>query len=85
MVKAREIEEPKLVLSYNYGKEKLIVTCSLYDEKNLFGEVTGGVKPSSPQAAFLLAMTDFVPESHFNLSLIFEKLGFPFSFEQNIR
>jgi len=85
LVKARDIQEPKIVLSCDYGKEKLIVTASVYDEKDLFGEVTGGVKPSSPQAALLLAMTDFVPESHFNLSLIFHKLGFPFSFEQNIR
>ena len=58
VVKARDIEEPKFVLGCDYGKEKLIVTASLFDEKDLFAEVQGGIKPSSAQAAFILAMTD---------------------------
>ena len=58
VVKARDIEEPKFVLGCDYGKEKLIVTASLFDEKDLFADLQGGIKPSSAQAAFILAMTD---------------------------
>ena len=57
----------------------------MYDENNLFGELTGGVKQSSSQAAFILAMCDLTPESYYNLELIFRKLGFPISFDQNIQ
>ena len=69
----------------SFLKEKLIVTASIYDEKNLFGELTGGVKASSSQAAFILAMCDSTPENYYNLELIFRKLGFPITFDQNLQ
>ena len=67
VVKARDIEEPKFVLGCDYGKEKLIVTASLFDEKDLFADVQGGIKPSSAQAAFILAMTDQGRCSNYNM------------------
>ena len=84
ILKGRGIKEPKIVLGSDYGKDKLIVTASIYDESDLLSDVNG-VKPSSPQAAPLLAMVDFVRESHANLTTIFEKLGFPWEFAPNIR
>ena len=47
----------------------------------MFSVLEGGGKPRSPQAAFLLDMT----ESYHNLSIIFRKIGFPFSFENNVK
>ena len=84
VLKGRDISQPKIVLGCDYGKDKLIVTASIYDENDMMSDVNG-VKPSSPQAALLLAMVDMVPESHANLTTIFQKLGFPWDFAPNIR
>ena len=58
---------------------------NVFDEEDLFGELQGGVLPSSAQAGFLLAMCDNVPENNWNLTQIFSKLGLPFKTQENIR
>ena len=84
VLEGRNIADSKIVLGCDYGKEKLIVTASLYDKDDLTKECNG-VKPSSPQAAMLLACGDFVPENHNNLTVIFDKLGFPLQMNSSFR
>ena len=76
VITGRGLKSPRMVIGADYGQNKLLVTCSFYDEEDPNAKCNGKL-PSAPQSSFLLASADLVPETHLNISKIFEKLGFP--------
>ena len=80
----RGIAVPRVVIGSDYGQNRLIFTLNIYDEENLHQKVDGQ-KPSAPQSSFLIAVADYTPETHFNMSVIFRKLGFPLEDELSQR
>ena len=76
VITGRGLKSPRMVIGADYGQNKLLVTCSFYDEEDPNAKCNGKL-PSAPQSSFLLASADLVPETYLNLEKIFKKLGFP--------